>query len=190
MSDPPQLFPRTVWDAAPRRGSPRRRKDPTAVVVHHSAGTRPVDLADAATVVRAIQRFHQIDRKWTDIAYNFVLTPTGRLWEGRGTDFQNGANTPRNHNTLSVCLLGDMTTDGMTSLEKLGLRRLADHYGLPMIPHSDVSSTECPGDQVRDWLAAGMPPPPTTGGDRLRRLRAAFADLKAATDAVSVILDE
>lgn len=162
MSDPAAMELRHVWGAAPRRRSPRRKGQVVSVVVHHSAGRRPVDDAAAFETVRAIQRHHQDGKGWTDVAYNYVVTPSGRLLEGRGAEFQNGANTSQgrlsNRNTVSICLLGNFETgDVLTSAEKATIRSVCAHFGVPAVPHGALSATACPGADVRDWLAAGMP---------------------------------
>ncbi len=90
------------------------------LVVHHSATA--VD-DDPAATVRAIYRFHVEQNDWNDIAYNFLIDPAGRVYEGRyarayqpgevptGADATGrgvvGAHT-LDHNTGScgVCVLG------------------------------------------------------------------------------------
>ncbi len=49
--------------------------------VHHTAGTNH-DPHPAATM-RAILYYHVVRRGWCDIGYNFVISPRGRVFEGR-----------------------------------------------------------------------------------------------------------
>lgn len=186
MSDrlgPVPLTTRAGWEAAPRRDSPARTKAATAIVLHHTAGTRPSTRGAAMSTIRAVQTFHQNTKRWTDIAYNYLVTPDGELVEGRGDRFQNGANTPRNTDTLSVCLLGNMNRDPFTDAEKATVAAVAEHLGLPVVPHSDIGATACPGDAVRAWLDAGMPAGGPPIDDRDARVVAA---LEEAADAIAL----
>ena len=54
----------------------------THLIVHHSAGVNSA--ADWAAVVRSIWDFHVITRGWSDIGYNWLVAPTGVIYEGRG----------------------------------------------------------------------------------------------------------
>jgi hypothetical protein len=54
------------------------------LTVHHTA-TANGD-PDPAATVRAIYRYHAIDRGWGDIGYQFLIDESGRVYEGRHTD--------------------------------------------------------------------------------------------------------
>lgn len=49
--------------------------------------------------MRSIQRAH-FANGWSDIGYNYVIMPSGRVYEGRGFGIR-GAHT-ENHNTLTI----------------------------------------------------------------------------------------
>ena len=53
----------------------------TKVILHHTAGQNGDP--DPAATVRAIYRYHAIDRKWGDIGYNFLIDAQGRIYKGR-----------------------------------------------------------------------------------------------------------
>ena len=57
---------------------------PQKLTVHHTAGIN--DDPDPAATVRAIYRFHTIDRGWGDIGYQFLIDGRGTVYEGRQTD--------------------------------------------------------------------------------------------------------
>jgi hypothetical protein len=101
-----------------------------AMTVHHTVTTN--DDPDPAATMRAIYRYHTIDREWGDIAYQHLIDEAGRIYEGRwsgststpcleggdGSDF--GHNTVGelvtgghaayyNQGNLGVALLGDFT---------------------------------------------------------------------------------
>lgn len=99
--------------------------------VHHTAGAN-ADPNPAATI-RAIYRYHAIDRGWGDIGYQYLIDAQGRVYEGRwsgatstpcaagggGRDFAHdaddrlvtGAHTGGwNSGNMGVALLGTFTT--------------------------------------------------------------------------------
>ena len=78
---PPIILPRSAWGA----DETKRLPDPTyapiqKLIVHHSATALSGDIA---ADIRAIYKFHLEGRGWADIAYNFIVDPNGRIWEGR-----------------------------------------------------------------------------------------------------------
>lgn len=178
---------RSDWGAEPRRGSPKRVVDAKHLVVHHTAGSRPSGVTQAFAVLREVQRMHQDDRGWTDAAYNFFVLPDGSIAEGRGLAYQNGANSPSNRDTMSVCLLGNFERDNFNDMEKAGLVKLSNALKLPMIPHSEVSSTSCPGDAVRDWIASGSTKPVET--DQAELIRSAAELVELAREALHKLIE-
>ena len=82
----PRIITRAEWGADERikrtRGSCERGfYRVQQLFVHHTAGSNNV--SSAAATMRAIYAFHVQDRGWCDIGYNFVISPDGRLFEGR-----------------------------------------------------------------------------------------------------------
>lgn len=153
----------------------------THAVVHHTAGANSV--ADWDAEVRNIWYFHTVSRGWGDIGYNYLIDPSGVIYEGRaGGPGAIGAHfSCRNTNTVGISLLGTFTTviptpaalDALTRLlaELSKMHRIkpdsfAYHtptaLNLPAIPgHRDAnaspqacSSTECPGDAFYAYLPA------------------------------------
>ena len=124
----------------------------------------PADMRDALRGIdtdreqdiymRAIQTFHMgPERGWADFAYNFAVFQDGRVYRGRGLDWQPAAQENHNMNTIAVlCVVGD--TEKPTRLLVNGLIELKDHIdrkcGRDVIvrPHSAATSTQCPGPHV------------------------------------------
>lgn len=52
-----------------------------AMTVHHTAGSN--NDPDPAATVRAIYRFHAVDRGWGDIGYHYLIDEQGFIYEGR-----------------------------------------------------------------------------------------------------------
>ncbi|RWS18382.1 peptidoglycan recognition protein 2 precursor-like protein, partial [Leptotrombidium deliense] len=63
------------------------------VFIHHSAGDFECSsFLQCSESVRRIQRFHQDDRGWDDIGYNWLIGGDGNVYEGRNWD-KEGAHT-------------------------------------------------------------------------------------------------
>jgi hypothetical protein len=180
VAGPPPIVTRAQWgaDESLRRDrpdfAPLRR-----VIVHHTvtATAEP----DPAGRVRAIYRFHTVQRRWSDIAYNFLVDDAGRIYEGRwarpygpgqahdGEDGNGrgviGAHA-RGHNTGSVgiAVLGTYSPGHVSPSEaalvavaalaawKLGSRGIDPRATGALVGHRDVSPTGCPGDGLHRRL--------------------------------------
>jgi len=174
----PPVVSRVAWGCPEGASSPSwppEATEPTHLVVHHTATSN--DAADWPAQVRSIWTFHAVTRGWGDIGYNFLIDPTGVIYEGRaGGDDVIGAHfSCRNANTLGVALLGSFdaatpTPAALASLEALlvftaerrGLDPLAAtwHPGSALtldtiLGHRDgnpspevCTITSCPGDSL------------------------------------------
>jgi hypothetical protein len=72
------------FDAHGNEDWPQSFSTPQKLSVHHTAGLN--DDPNPAATVRAIYRFHAIDRGWGDIGYQFLIDANGTVYEGRQTD--------------------------------------------------------------------------------------------------------
>lgn len=127
------------------------------VVVHHTADPGP-RRKDVRLYLREIQRFHQETRGWSDIAYNYLIDPTGVVWEGRGWEVVGSHAPGYNTRGIGVCFMGTYSTqkptpaqvqayeDLLKNLRKRGAKIIGE------IPHSKVYATSCPGDGIRREL--------------------------------------
>lgn len=115
------------------------------LTVHHT-NTANGD-PDPAATVRAIYRYHAVDRGFGDIGYQYLVAEDGRVFEGRwsGTDGDPAHDSAGNvvaaahvagwnSGNVGVALLGTLTTQGPTaaarsSLESL-LADLAGRHGI------------------------------------------------------------
>ena len=66
-----EIFPRTYFPVQ-------------KLTVHHTATAN--DVEDPAATMRAIYRYHAVDRGWGDIGYQFLVGEAGQVYEGRYTD--------------------------------------------------------------------------------------------------------
>jgi len=150
--------PRERWGAEHGRGDldpgPEKR-----VVIHHSF--RPALDPNATpeeerAAVRAIERFHVENNGWAGIGYNWLVAPSGRIYEGRGWKFRGAHAGPVNGESIGICLLidGGVTDPPETAIQ--AVRDLvADGVELGEISrdyvvsgHRDHMPRTCPGDRV------------------------------------------
>lgn len=149
-----ELVRRSGWGARPPKSRPLPIPTPvTDLFLHHSAG------ADGGPeTVRGIQRFHQETRGWADIAYTWLYSPRDRVfYEGRGPGIAGGHTRSHNRTSHAVCVLGnyDVTKPPAHVVDDLAdwARWHGGAWGPSRYrPHSDVSSTACPGNYLRGML--------------------------------------
>ena len=98
---------RALWGAAPATERTYDRWSAgVTLVVHHTAGRAPrTELAELEEM-RSIQRAHQA-RGWSDIGYNYVIMPSGRVYEGRGYGIRGAHTLNQNTNTIGVAFAGN-----------------------------------------------------------------------------------
>lgn len=131
---------RSVWgaDESLRSGSPRYADKLKFGVVHHEGATprwTQQEIAngcrESPAAIRAIYRYHTQSHGWSDIGYNFVVDPCGKVWEGRHGGPRApvvGAHTGGfNTGAFGVLALGsfqDSNDDPITSRMVIGLEKL------------------------------------------------------------------
>jgi hypothetical protein len=147
----------------------------TRKVRHHS-----VTGQGGAAVCRAIQAFHMDHNGWSDIAYNYLWTADGQLFEGRGL-VVGGATEGANAYSVATCFIGNSNDVRPSARGFRALRALEKWIDgqLPGIQiemlHSDFTATACPGEEITTWHrngsvvgppnAPGPKPPPAGGKD-------------------------
>lgn len=136
------------------------------LTVHHSVLAVKGDPRPAEERVRALYKYHAINRGWGDIGYNFIVDEDGVVYEGRkgGRGVVSGHAYCNNIGTLGIVLLGNFEVETPTQAQVRGLqhllRDLALEYGIdlgrgvvfhgksypsPIVGHGDLLSTKCPG---------------------------------------------
>lgn len=150
---------RHEWGAPPYSG-PRDGHAKRELFIHHEAGPvrKPANATSEHGVMREIRNFHIHTRGWADIAYSYVLFPSGRLYTGRGFHGLPAAQLNHNSGTIAICLAGNYETQHLTdsqkrrlieacnNLAKLGVRTVGGHREAP------GQSTACPGSHVMPFL--------------------------------------
>ncbi|KAK4878529.1 hypothetical protein RN001_011035 [Aquatica leii] len=102
------LVPRDVWGArAPK--SPEVMKNPVPyVIIHHTYQPGACNTTEECIkAMKSMQDFHQLERNWSDIGYNFAVGGDGKAYVGRGWSLV-GAHSPTyNDKSIGICLIGD-----------------------------------------------------------------------------------
>ena len=156
-----KIISRKMWGAKPAKSKDSKLGEVKGLVVHWSA--YPVAVGNQAEMdqVVQIQKLHQEDRGWNDVAYNFLVGDTGQIYEGRGwgnrSAAQGGNNRQEinynNKHYVAVCWLGGSNPTDKPSAEALAaIKGLAEIVGGELKPHSDFKQTNCPGDATRQWI--------------------------------------
>ncbi|MFK7936824.1 MAG: N-acetylmuramoyl-L-alanine amidase [Saprospiraceae bacterium] len=163
----PDLLERDQW--CPDGSCPENSIDPastvpTHLIIHHSAG--PNGASDWAAVVRSFWDFHVNTNGWSDIGYNYLVDPDGKLYEGRGNNVLGAHFCGKNRRTMGVCVIGDFTNikpteEARSMLTKILAWKACDRNIEPIgasmhnpynevqwniAGHRDGCATACPGD--------------------------------------------
>ena len=153
------------------------------LIVHHTVTGN--SSSNWAAVVRAIWRYHTFPdssacpgcRGWGDIGYNFLVDPTGVLYEGHlgGDDVVGTHAGNANTGSMALAFIGTYVSESppapmLNSAVELFAwkadQRDIDVHGSGYLPklseprpnlmgHRDVGTTQCPGDQayaLLPWL--------------------------------------
>jgi hypothetical protein len=135
--------------------------------IHHSAGASPPDLpaskneiekrGERATV-KGFQNYHMDSKGWADIAYNFIIMPSGRVYRGRGWKRQGAHTEGRNDRSVAFCFAGNFevekpTDKALKSARKLRQKGIQERRLTPTVRTAGHraapgASTACPGQHL------------------------------------------
>lgn len=157
---------RSQWGARAPKGSRNSiNASPLGVAVHWNgpgcaASIRTHD--KCAGFVRGIQGFHMGTRGWSDIAYTMFACPHGHLFEGRGKGVGTAANGT-DYGNANYYAIYAMWGQGDGDVPEPMLDAIADGVALcrswgagrSVTTHNRLFSTECPGEELTDYVDAG-----------------------------------
>ncbi|KAF7267399.1 hypothetical protein GWI33_019402 [Rhynchophorus ferrugineus] len=160
----PEFVSRDDWDARPPSEIGIMQTPVPYVVIHHTYKPEACYTKnDCIKKMQWMQDFHQLNRSWNDIGYNFAVGGDNRIYVGRGWTSV-GAHTPKyNDKSIEITLIGDWSNETpplsqlitVNQLILIGIREgyIIEDYKL--IAHRDVGQTECPGDalyrEIQTW---------------------------------------
>ena len=159
------IISRDSWGAKPAKKGYSKLGEVKGLVIHWSA--YPIAVGNQAEMdqAKAIQRLHQVDRGWNDVAYNFLVGDTGQIYEGRGFGNRSaaqGGNSRQeinynNKHYVAVCWLGgSKPTDKPSDKAIESVKWLYSQVGGELRPHSSFKQTACPGDAWRQHIIEGL----------------------------------
>ena len=146
----------SVWRGSqrPRGGDVDGRK--RELFFHHAADAS-VGLTKRREreYMRGLYDFHVGVRGWSDIAYNYVIMPSGRIYRGRAANRVPAAQDNHNIGTRAALFPGNNPI--LQVLQRRAARwlikQLRDEQNFTKVGgHRDVVATECPGDRVYGWV--------------------------------------
>lgn len=151
------IISRDQWGASPSRGplDGWPALQPSSWTVHYEGVDVAIDEGDYTGRVQSIQQYHQT-HGYYDIAYNFVVSPSGQVFEGRGWDYRSAAQVSGNPVSIAVCYIGGPNTP-LTDAAASSINALIAQRPMPVFPHRYWFATACPGGIIVDWLDAGRP---------------------------------
>lgn len=186
MSEP--IIPRSVWeDPAYRITGPPAQLGLIAGLTAHYPGGNPGDLstdAKCAAYMRRMQREYVTDRGYS-LGYNWMIPPSGSIWEARGILYANAANGSTTWNAKAFAVqFANGPGEALTEAQMQAARWLHGHLmalcdrQIAWNAHGQVRgqtwpnlappsqwSTACPGQLIWRALASGeldyrpLPPP-------------------------------
>lgn len=150
-----QFVSRDEWGARPPRYTNALNLSLVdKFIVHYSGAPR-------SQTVRSIQNYSMDIKGYSDIDYNYIVKD-GLVYIGRGDNI-GGHTYQTNSSSYGVCVIGqdgDATQADLDAVADL-YDYLCDHVGrtLRAMGHRDANpgQTDCPGDQIENWVMAGMP---------------------------------
>lgn len=127
----------------------KSKRNITELIVHCTATPEYKDYT-----VTDIRQWHKA-QGWNDIGYHYVVYRDGSIHEGRSVDIAGAHCVGHNTNSIGICYVGGVATDGKTpkdtrtELQKVGLLKIL--YDLKHIypyakiyGHRDFSTKACP----------------------------------------------
>ncbi len=161
----PEIISAESWGSEPDPIPEDRSQVPKYITIHH-AGEEWKEDADPYRKLRGLQSWGKRERDWPDLPYHFLLSPDGRIFEGRSTDFKPETNTNYElEGHVGINCWGNfeiqrVTKDQLTSVVRLAAWLSEKHNIDPqtITSHKDVApgQTVCPGTDLYRYVETGM----------------------------------
>jgi len=126
------------------------------ITIHHTATPQS---KNTPASLRGMQRYHQQEKGWADIAYHYLIAADGKIYEGRNAAYIGSSSTdyPLDNN-LMIALIGNFekypaSAQALSALKNLVLNRLANYQLEPAVvyTHGEQVDTLCPGRYLKNW---------------------------------------
>lgn len=162
--DCPRIFTRHQWAAKPPRNSTliRTLLNAPFVVIHHTSTTECFAHGTCSQEIRRLQSDHIFAQGLNDIAYNFLITSSGAVYEGRGWYVQ-AENVPgfvdrslsiAFHGTFETVLPPDKAMAAYRALIACGmeLEVFPGNRNPKVITHRQLTAIACPGTALYRYI--------------------------------------
>lgn len=152
-----EIIPRKAWGAQPistLNPSSTFKK----LTVHHT--TEPTSqVKSEEELLRIIQKYHQQTKNWGDIAYHFLISHDGKIYQGRDLSYSGAHVYGHNEGNIGIAILGNYDEHELTEIQINTLRNLIDalreKYDIPkneVFGHKELGKTDCPGKHTIEFL--------------------------------------
>jgi hypothetical protein len=159
-----RIIPKHEWGARqPKQTAPLLKHVPI-IYIHHTASPRP-SIAGEFADARRHQDRHMDINGWNDLAYNFIITPSGRIIEGRGFGIRpagKGLGVRRSYGIVFQGYFHPHVNEKPSgvAIEACGwlIKKMIDEeWVIPeveIIPHRHIAGgkTVCPGNHLYNCL--------------------------------------
>ncbi|XP_030074941.1 peptidoglycan recognition protein 1 [Microcaecilia unicolor] len=158
----PPIISRAKWGARSTRCNQSLGRNLPYVFIHHTAGSSCNSLSTCCAQLKGIQNYH-IGKKWCDIAYNFLISADGSVYEGRGWSSVGTHTSGYNSKSIAISFIGDFMKYAPTnaalyaakSLISCAVSRGFVSSAHTLKGHRNVNPTSCPGDllynAIKTW---------------------------------------
>lgn len=132
------------------------------ITVHHDGMSVFTGSNDQATAARLelIRSSHTRSRGWADIGYHFIVDRNGKVWEGRGINWQGAHVKDHNEGNIGILALGNFDQQSPPAAQVEGLRKhvvaVMKAYNIPasrVKTHQEWAATACPGRNMQAQIA-------------------------------------
>ncbi|KAG8229828.1 hypothetical protein J437_LFUL008796 [Ladona fulva] len=108
---------RIEWGAKPPKSPPEQMQEvPVPFVILHDTFIPKSchSMNNCKETMRELQRNHQDDRGYKDIAYSFCIGHKGLIMEGRGWDLSSGGTPGYDQKSIAIAIIGDYSSKCIT----------------------------------------------------------------------------
>lgn len=160
------IITRAQWGAAYPVSSNKVPLSSRRYYVAHWPGSSG-RVTNEVNTVRAIERQHASQGWSARPGYNYLIGMSGAIYEGCGRDVRGVHSPPHNTDGFGVCFLQGMS-EPFTAAAKSSGRALYEMLNgvtgrtLNQWWHGRDYATGCPGNDIINWVKAGMPGGSTT----------------------------
>jgi len=139
-----------------------REHTPKYVTIHH-AGTEWTKGSDTVEKLKNLQSWGKREKDWPDLPYHYLISPDGKIYEGRSTDYEPETNTSFDTNGhLNVHLYGNFEVQRVNEAQLESAvyisAYLMDKFDVPLETlggHKDRAETACPGKDLYRYIEDG-----------------------------------